>query len=129
MTLLLDTHSWAWALTSNPRLNRTALAVLDAADLVLLSPISLYEVAQKVRLGKWDEMAPMVGDLEGAVLRQGIGFAALTPEIATMAGLLDWPHRDPFDRMIAATALVMGVALISADPVFDGVAGLRRVWD
>jgi PIN domain nuclease of toxin-antitoxin system len=45
-----------------------------------------------------------------------------------VAGSLDWPHRDPFDRLLAATALINGWPLISADPAFDRLTGLRRVW-
>ncbi|MGL5012179.1 MAG: type II toxin-antitoxin system VapC family toxin, partial [Paracoccaceae bacterium] len=59
----------------------------------------------------------------------GVVFAPLTEDISLSAGLLDWSHRDPFDRMIAATALAFDMTLISADTAFDAVPGLRRVWD
>lgn len=59
---------------------------------------------------------------------QGLSVLSLTEDVAIRAGLLEFPHRDPFDRLIAATAVVMGVALISADPVFHQVPGLRRIW-
>ncbi len=55
-------------------------------------------------------------------------FAALDLEIARQAALLEWPHRDPFDRIIAATALEAGAPLVSKDASFDGCAGLSRVW-
>ena len=53
--------------------------------------------------------------------------APLTPAIALRASLLDWPHRDPFDRLIAATAEAMDARLVSRDPAFDGLP-VRRVW-
>jgi len=55
--------------------------------------------------------------------------APLTTEIARRASLLDWSHRDPFDRMIAATALELQAPLVSMDRVFDGVTGLERLWE
>jgi PIN domain nuclease of toxin-antitoxin system len=59
-------------------------------------------------------------------LEQGGVPATFTPEICLRAGLMDWDHRDPFDRLILATAQLMNVSLISADTVFDG--RVTRVW-
>ncbi|WP_234710629.1 type II toxin-antitoxin system VapC family toxin [Sinorhizobium arboris] len=53
--VLLDTHAWAWSLTGDARLPNKATALLAQADSVLVSPISLFEIGQKVRIGKWPE--------------------------------------------------------------------------
>jgi len=103
------------------------LQAIDIAETIYVSPISFYEISQKVRLGKWPEMAPFVSNLEFEMDLQGSSIAPLTPTIASLAGRIDWPHRDPFDRMLAATALTMGLVLVSADTVFDSLP-LRRVW-
>ena len=66
--------------------------------------------------------------LATSAIEQGGSWANLTPEISLFAATLDWPHRDPFDRILAATVLVNGWVLISADRVFDSLIGLRRVW-
>ncbi len=92
-----------------------------------VSAVSVYEVAQKVRLGKWDEMRAFVNQLETEFEVQRAVSIPVTQSIGLRAGLLDWPHRDPFDRMIAATALAGGDILISADTVFDALP-IRRVW-
>ena len=126
--VLLDTHSWPLALVSSPRLTERAATAMADADSIGVSAISMYEIAQKIRLGKWPEMTAHVAVLGEALIRQGFSLVPFTPEIAIAAGLLDWPHRDPFDRILAATALVMGVDLISTDTVFDAVPGLRRMW-
>ncbi|MDB5659141.1 MAG: regulation and Cell signaling [Cypionkella sp.] len=126
--VLLDTHSWAWALTTNPNLTLHAMTAMGNATFIAVSPISLYEVAQKVRLGRWPEMTGYAVALEQAVKRQGFVFAEMNPAIATRAGLLDWDHRDPFDRILAATALAGGMDFISADTAFDTIPGLRRIW-
>ena len=71
-------------------------------------------------------MVPFVRDLDGLLSEQGGMPAAFTPEICLRAALMDWDHRDPFDRLILATAQIMNVALISADTVFDG--RVTRIW-
>lgn len=124
--VLLDTHVWAWTLAGHDRLSRPALAAIAAADLVLISPITFFEIAQKVRLGKWPEMTPYIGGLAGLLDRQGGALASCNPEICTDAGLMPWTHRDPFDRLLAATAMHHNLPLISADTVFDGV--IHRIW-
>jgi PIN domain nuclease of toxin-antitoxin system len=65
--VLPDTHAWTWSLSSDGRLSPAALAEIAGAELVLVSPISFFEISQKVRLGKWPEMVPFVRRL-GALL-------------------------------------------------------------
>ena len=125
--VLLDTHTWAWSLLGT-KITLVASHAMENATTTMVSPISVFEIAQKVHLGKWPDMAPKLPDLSAALIRQGGQWANMTPEIARLAGSLDWPHRDPFDRLLAATALVNGWVLISADTAFDSLIGLRRVW-
>ena len=126
--VLLDTHIWAWSMSNSAKLSTTAQDALAEAETRAVSPVSVFDIAQKVRLGKWDEMAALVPTLVDAVAEQSAIWADVTPEIAHLAGVLDWTHRDPFDRLIAATALVNGWVLISADTAFDSLPGLRRLW-
>ena len=98
---------------------------MDQADTVLVSPISFFEIAQKVRLGKWPEMVPFV-DRPGLLEDQGGVVASFGAAVCLMAGMMDWAHRDPFDRLIAATAQQEAVSLVSADVVFDGI--VARIW-
>ena len=86
-----------------------------------MSAISFFEIAQKVRLGKWPEMTPYVDRLSDLLERQRGIATALEAADSLMAGTMEWPHRDPFDRLLAASALRRGVAIVSADPVFDAV--------
>lgn len=124
--ILLDTHAWAWSLTGDSRLSRPALAAIAQATTVCVSAVSFFEIAQKVRLGKWPEMAPHASHLPGLLGEQGGIALPLDPAIAITAGLMDWPHRDPFDRLLVATAQHHNLPIISTDTVFDGM--VQRVW-
>lgn len=125
-TVLLDTHVIAWGLYEFNRLSSRARLIISDSDVRLISPISFYEIAQKVGLGKWPQMAPFIEQLPALAVEQGEQIAALDATISLKAGLLEWSHRDPFDRIIAATAQHYSVPLISADSVFDGV--VKRLW-
>jgi PIN domain nuclease of toxin-antitoxin system len=131
-TVLLDTHAWAWTLTDDRRLSSPARALIVQAEAVFVSPISFFEIGQKVRLGKWPEMAPFVDRLPRLLEKQGGRTAALTAEICLAAATMDWVHRNPFDRLLAATAMHDHLPLISADPAFDSLAGrpgwIARLW-
>lgn len=125
-SVLLDTHAWTWSLAGDGRLTPRALAAIRDAGTVFVSPISFFEVAQKVRVGKWPEMAAFIERLPSLLAQQGGTVAAFGPAICLEAGMMDWAHRDPFDRLIAATARQSGYLLVSADTVFDGI--VSRVW-
>lgn len=96
------------------------------ADSVMVSPISFFEIAQKVRLGKWPQMAPFLDRLPSLLDEQGGVQAELDGAICRDAGAMTWTHRDPFDRLLAATAMRRRIPILSADSVFDGL--LSRVW-
>jgi PIN domain nuclease of toxin-antitoxin system len=129
--VLLDTHAWAWSLTGDDRLSQPAAAAIEDADFVFISPITFFEIGQKVRHGKWPEMQLFVSRLPDLLEEQGGKVATLDPGTCLAAALLDWPHRDPFDRILAATALGSSLPLVSADTQFDDLAdggGIRRIW-
>jgi PIN domain nuclease of toxin-antitoxin system len=96
------------------------------AQTILVSAISLFEIAQKVRLGKWPEMAAYVDQLPTLLASQRGVTASLEAEDCLIAGTMEWPHRDPFDRFLAASALRRRLSIVSADPVFDAV--VTRIW-
>ncbi|PYE87241.1 type II toxin-antitoxin system VapC family toxin [Phyllobacterium leguminum] len=130
--ILLDTHTWAWAMSGDGRLSAKATDIIEGAENVYISPISLFEIGQKVRLGKWPEMKPLLDRLVGLIDEQGGRVAELSPAIALTAATLDWAHRDPFDRILGATALDKKLVLVSADAIFDELSNepgwSGRVW-
>lgn len=128
MRLLLDTCALLWLLGDDPKLSGAAkAALLDPADERWLSPISLLEIAIKVRLGKLPLPKPYSVLFPAELARNDIHLLPLDPEHIEPLAILPLHHRDPFDRVIAATALVEGLCLVSADATFDRY-GLTRLW-
>jgi PIN domain nuclease of toxin-antitoxin system len=121
--VLLDTHVWAWSLIDDPHLSQRMREALASADDVIVSAIAFFEIAQKV---KWPEMASYVDRLLPLAESQQAHVISLEPEDCLMAGAMEWAHRDPFDRLLAASALRRRVPIVSADTAFDAV--LTRIW-
>ncbi len=71
-------------------------------------------------------MEPFVEQLAGLLQQQGGSVAGFDPSICITAGMMAWAHRDPFDRLLAATAMRYNLPLVSADAAFDGV--ITRLW-
>lgn len=116
MKLLLDTHIWLWALLDPERLSqavRTALA--SSENEIWLSPISVWEALLLAERGRVRvDTAPdeWVERMVRALPRRE---AALTHDIAVASRRLTLSHEDPADRFLAATALVLGLTLVTAD--------------
>jgi PIN domain nuclease of toxin-antitoxin system len=83
---------------------------------VLVRAVTGWEIAIKVKLGKWPDAEPILASLEETLLAEGFEMLDLTMAQAKRAGSLDLIHRDPFDRMLAAQALDLDIALLTADP-------------
>lgn len=129
---LLDTHAWVWSLFDSAALSDSAREAIETAQTVLVAPCSFHEITQKHRLGKWPEVGGIVKRLPQLLRAQGGVVAPYTATMAMLSGGMDWSHRDPFDRMIAATAIEMACPLVSKDGAFDGIEGRfgwrGRVW-
>jgi PIN domain nuclease of toxin-antitoxin system len=130
--ILLDTHAWAWSMTADSRLSATAISAMEQAETVSISAISLFEIGQKVRLGKWPEMGPFLDRLIPLAEDQGGRLVEVSSEASLLAATLAWDHRDPFDRIIAATAITRGMVLISTDSAFRTLVEMPKwpglVW-
>jgi PIN domain nuclease of toxin-antitoxin system len=117
MKLLLDTHLLLWAAGDPHRLSASALALIeDPANELVFSAASLWEIAIKRRLGRDDFR------VDPRLLRRGLldnNYAELpvTSEHAIALDSLPPLHKDPFDRILVAQAMVEGIALLTADPV------------
>jgi len=111
-----------------PEISRRALAaIVDVENEVYVSVVSVWEAATKFRLGKLPIAAPLIGDPAGALALMNITPLTLQLKHAKLAGSIVSPHKDPFDRMLAAQALLEGLTLVSNDKVFDSLL-VTRLW-
>jgi len=112
MNLLLDTHVLIWALENNATLSKAARnAIIDGNNIVFVSSVSIWEISIKQTMGKL-----IVPDN----LQEEISLHRFTPlninfEHAKLAGELPRIHKDPFDRMLIAQAIIEKLALVTRD--------------
>ena len=115
--ILLDTHVLVHYAGDDRRLGKRARAAIDRAlarDELFVSALSFWEIAMLVAKDRL-ALDTTVSAFRAAALATGIQEAPLDGEIAIAAGELPDHHGDPVDRMLVATALVRGLALLTAD--------------
>ena len=128
MWLLLDTCALLWLLGDDCRLSATAkAALLDPDNERWLSPISLLEIALKVRLGKLPLPKAYADLFPAELVANDIHLLPLDSDHIEPLTTLSLHHKDPFDRVIACMALVEGLTLVSADSAFE-LYGVTRLW-
>ena len=127
-TYLVDTHVVLWAVLNPDRISGKVSALLTNENVLLIvSTATVWEIANKVRLGKLPGAEPLEQNLLGWLGDAGYSVAPLTPSVALRAGRLRGEHKDPFDRMIAAQALEADIPILSIDRELD-VFGVQRIW-
>ena len=114
--MLLDTHIFLWWLFDDPKLPTGIKEfVKDRNNAVFVSAASVWEIATKFRLGKLPEAAQVARNVPEWIARAGFEAMPVTAEHAQLAGEWDLPHRDPFDRMLAAQAKLEKMPLATVD--------------
>ena len=116
MRVLLDTHVFLWLTTHHPALSeRQRAAYLDRETDLFLSVASYWEVCIKAALGKL-ELAPNWPEaFEREVLEGPVQWLPIQPAHCARLLELDHHHRDPFDRMLVAQALVEDLVIATSD--------------
>jgi len=126
--LLLDTHILVWWIKASPLLSSAAHAAISArSDEVLVSVVSAWEIAIKVGRGKWPEAQELLIEFEQAIADEGFTLLPIGVPHVRHSGLMAAAHRDPFDRLLAAQAIIEGLTLVTADPKLAGL-GAARLW-
>jgi PIN domain nuclease of toxin-antitoxin system len=126
--LLLDTHAFLWWVEGAPALGRRARAeVANPDNEVFFSIASCWELAIKLSLGKLRLTQSLERFIPEQLTRNG--FVLVGVEFRHVAGVADLPfhHRDPFDRLLVAQALLEELAIVSADRIFRKY-GVTVVW-
>jgi PIN domain nuclease of toxin-antitoxin system len=123
-SLILDTHIALWWLSDDARLTERIRRAIHGARDVHLSSASTWEVAVKLAIGKLKLDLDAGTTFASVCAEQGFRPAAVEHEDAWTILELPSSRADPFDRLIAATALRRGWTVVSADPIFTqlGVA-------
>jgi len=126
--LLLDTHTLLWWIFTDPALSSAArVAIGDNSNTVFVSAASAWEITTKHRIGKLPGAASIVGDIGAVLASQGFVALAVSLLHGQKAGALPGSHKDPFDRMLIAQAMIGNLTLVSNEKVFDGF-GVKRLW-
>ena len=115
MRVLLDTHVLLWALAEPTMMDTQTRAAIEAGDNeVLFSAASIWEISIKAGLGRLD-FAFEAADIARAALDTGFTELAVRANAAALVGRLPSLHRDPFDRLLVAQAIVEPATLYSAN--------------
>jgi PIN domain nuclease of toxin-antitoxin system len=128
MRLLLDTHAFLWFIMGSPNLSAAARALIeDGANERFLSVASLWEMAIKVSLGRLTLSAPFDVLIPDQLSLNGVELLGIEVVHATAVSTLPFHHRDPFDRLLIAQAIVEDMSIISIDAAFDSYP-VKRLW-
>lgn len=127
MRYLLDTCAFLWLTEGNTRLSATARSIIgDAANEGSISTVSLWELSMKAVTGEL--ILPMTpSQLASHASAEGLDVLPLTAAHVDRFHRISTTHRDPFDRLLAAIALELGMTFITPDSDLE-VLGVNRIW-
>ena len=124
--MVLDSHVWFWWINQeHHRLIRRILEEIEKTDSIGVSPVSCFELALAYRRGRLVLPIPPAEWFLRALTDSGVELLPLTPDITVRAVELSDIHRDPFDRIIIATAIELNGMLISVDGCFEDYPELK----
>lgn len=129
MRLLLDTHALWWTFSEPARLSDDARsAIFDSRVELLYSPVTPWELATKHRRGRFPEVGSLLTAFPESASRIRATELPISSRHGLLAGRLEWEHRDPFDRMLAAQSILDGARLVTADRAFSTLPGVDILW-
>ena len=128
MNLLLDTHALLWFLDDDPQLVPTAKSLIeDPANRKHVSVATCWEIAIKAGLRKLDLGEPAITFLTRELATNRFELLGIELAHATFVETLPPHHKDPFDRLLVAQALIDNLPLVSANTILDQY-GVTRLW-
>lgn len=123
MSVILDTHVFFWWVTGSDSLPARHRALLEASEeTIYVSALSGWEIAIKVKIGRWPDVAALIPNLEQTIVDEGLKHLDVSMSQAKLAGCLDLVHRDPFDRLLAAQSILLQVPIATVDPASKRLA-------
>lgn len=128
MRLLLDTHTFIWYVTDNPRLSANVkLLIEDENNEKLVSIASIWEMAIKHSIGRLNFSLPFMEFVRQQLSVSNIGLLEININHIEVVASLPLHHRDPFDRLIIAQSMAEKIPVLSVDAIFDAYA-IARLW-
>ena len=128
MRLLLDTHAFLWFILDEPQLSSTARSLIaDPGNQIDVSPATYWEIAIKIRLDKYKLPEPFQEFMERQIAANRFNILHIEPRHVAPLTTLPFHHKDPFDRLLVAQAMVEQIPLVSTDSVLDAYP-IRRLW-
>lgn len=128
MRLILDTHTFIWFVIDSPKLSANVKSQIeDENNEKLISAASIWEIAIKQSTGKLYFGLPFRVLIEQQLSANSIELLNINLDHIEVVVTLPFHHRDPFDRLIIAQAMVEQIPLLSADSAFDAY-GIQRLW-
>jgi PIN domain nuclease of toxin-antitoxin system len=131
-TYLLDTHSLIWFQENNPKIPNEILDIIQNLDnTIFFSQISLFELAIKLRIGKIPDSVVSVEDIHLQALKDGFTYLDIQNKHIYRYDKVPLfeNHRDPFDRLLIATAMEEQAIILSADDKFKLYEGhVKILW-
>lgn len=128
MNLLLDTHAFLWFIAGSENLSASARQLIeDPRNQPYLSAASLWEMAIKLSLGKLYLARPFEELVPEQMTLNGIQFLPIEMDHLIPVVTLPFHHRDPFDRLLIAQAMVEQMPVVSGDSSFDAYS-VRKLW-
>jgi PIN domain nuclease of toxin-antitoxin system len=128
VTVLRDTPAFLWFVLDDPKLSAPARqTIADPSNRVLISPATYWEIAIKISLGKYALPGPYAGFIRNQLRENHFEILPVLPEHTALLTDLPFHHRDPFDRLLIAQAVVNELPLISIDTAFDAYP-VQRLW-
>jgi len=124
----LDTHTFLWCATGDPRLpKRLALMLSDRKNTLLLSVASAWEIAIKARIGKLHLPEHVAAYIPDRLAKLGIEIAPISLDHVLATASLPLHHGDPFDRLLIAQSRVEGIPIVTVDSGFKKY-GVEVLW-
>jgi PIN domain nuclease of toxin-antitoxin system len=124
----LDTHSFLWFVTEDPKLSAVAQRVIaEGGNEPILSAACVWEIGIKVSIGRLPIPAPLDSFIPEQLRINRISLLPIELRHIFEMTRLPLHHRDPFDRLLIAQAIVEGLPVVSADPAFDNYP-IQRIW-
>ena len=128
MRLLLDTHTFVWYVTNNQKLSSTARQLINEGNNeVLLSIVSIWEMAIKHSIGKLSFELPFEIFISQQLAVNNFDLLNIKISYLNVVANLPLHHRDPFDRLIIAQAMVEQIPVVGTDEIFDSYL-IQRLW-